>query len=321
MAEVDIIHCHHLLMGLEFARRYGRGPIVYTNHTRYDLYTGAYTGLPQDVADGLMKRIWPYMTDYCHTIISPSDSLKKILLDFGVRKPIVVIQNGIELNRYRRINHMDVRQLYNIPAGATLFINVSRLSPEKRPETLLREFAQVARINPSYHLLLVGSGPSSHKLKQLVNELGLGDQVCFAGAVDPEAIPDHLAMADIFVTASMSEVHSLALIEAMAAGLPVVGISSPGLDDAVEHKLSGLLVTDDEGALTWAMKLMAQSRDRRLVMGAKARVKSQRFDIKITVERTLNLYQKLLTTSGYAQHRNTQGFRSEASDYYGASPE
>jgi glycosyltransferase involved in cell wall biosynthesis len=305
-------------MGLEFAGRYGRGPIVYTNHTRYDLYTGAYTGLPQNVADGLMMRIWPYMTNYCHTIISPSNSLKRVLRDFGVRKPIVVIHNGIELDRYRRESNVDVRQLYNIPATAILFISVSRLSPEKRAVALLREFAEVAKINPSYHLLLVGSGASRRQLKRLVNELGLNDQIYFAGAISPEYIPDYLAAADVFVTASVSEVHPLAVIEAMAAGLPVAGISSPGLDDTVEHESSGLLVGKDDGALALAMKQIGRSRDRRLAMGENAWTMSQRFDISVTVERTLDLYQNLLATSASTHFRNSQEYRSGTQDYPGA---
>ncbi len=318
LAEVDVIHCHHLLMGLEFAKRYGRGPIVYTNHTRYDLYTGAYTGLPQNVADGLLMRIWPYMTDFCHTIISPSKSLKRILREFGVRKPIVVIHNGIEIDCYRRKPQIDVRQLYNIPVGATLFVNVSRLSPEKRPLTLLREFAEIAKISPSYHLLLVGSGASSRQLKRLVGELGLINQVSFAGAITPEYIPDYLTAADVFVTASVSEVHPLAVIEAMAAGLPVVGISSPGLKDTVEHESSGLLSSNDAGALALAMTQLGQSRDKRLAIGATAQKMSQRFDIRITVERTLDVYQKLLATSAFAPYRHSQEYRSGTRDYPGA---
>jgi glycosyltransferase involved in cell wall biosynthesis len=211
-----------------------------------------------------------------------------------------------------------VRQLYNIPVGATLFVNVSRLSPEKRPLTLLREFAEVAKISPSYHLLLVGSGASSRQLKRLVGELGLINQVSFAGAITPEYIPDYLTAADVFVTASVSEVHPLAVIEAMAAGLPVVGISSPGLKDTVEHESSGLLTSNDAGALALAMTQLGQSRDKRLAMGATAQIMSQRFDIRITVERTLDVYQKLLATSAFAPYRHSQEYRSGTRDYPGA---
>jgi 1,2-diacylglycerol 3-alpha-glucosyltransferase len=167
--------------------------------------------------------------------------------------------------------------------------------------------------------LLVGSGASSRQLKRLVGELGLVEQVSFAGAVSPEYIPDYLTAADVFVTASISEVHPLAVIEAMAAGLPVAGISSPGLDDTVEHGSSGLLTGEDEGALALAMKQMGQSRDRRLAMGENARTMSRRFDISITVEQTLDLYQSLLATSASIQFRNSQEYRSRTQDYPGAS--
>ena len=67
--EMDMLHCHHLFMSVELAHRYANCPIVYTNHTRYDLYTGTYSPLPQPAADALMRRIWPKFTDFADVVI------------------------------------------------------------------------------------------------------------------------------------------------------------------------------------------------------------------------------------------------------------
>ncbi|HMT20274.1 MAG TPA: glycosyltransferase, partial [Promineifilum sp.] len=87
LAQMDIVHCHHLLMSVEMAHRYARCPIVYTNHTRYDLYTGAYTPLPQPTADAIMRQVWPEFTDYADVVVTPSASVRDVMLEFGVRRP------------------------------------------------------------------------------------------------------------------------------------------------------------------------------------------------------------------------------------------
>jgi len=105
LSQMDIIHCHHLFMSVEMAHRYGRCPIVYTNHTRYDLYTGSYTPLPQPAADALMRQIWPEFTDFADVVITPSASVRRVMLDFGVRRPIEVIENGVDLRPFRQPSH------------------------------------------------------------------------------------------------------------------------------------------------------------------------------------------------------------------------
>jgi len=100
LAQMDVVHCHHLLMSVEMAHRYAHCPIVYTNHTRYDLYTGAYMPLPQPAADAIMRQIWPEFTDLADVVIAPSEGVRQVMLDFGVRSRTVVIENGIELGPF-----------------------------------------------------------------------------------------------------------------------------------------------------------------------------------------------------------------------------
>lgn len=294
--QMEIIHCHHLLMSVEMAHRYGRCPIVYTNHTRYDLYTGAYIPLPQPAADALMRQIWPEFTGLADVVITPSESMRQVMFDFGVRRPIVVIENGVDLRPFRQPKNPYTKSDLGVPESAVLLIYVGRLSSEKNLGLLLEQFAIAQDILPHLHLMLVGKGPLHGELRQRAYRLGLADHVHFAGAVDYDEVTNYLAAADAFVTASVTEVHPLTIIEAMAAGLPVAATASPGIVDTVESGKSGFLAAEPERGLAAAMVGLAASVDRRRQMSLAARTASQRFDIKQTVARTLELYEWLRST-------------------------
>jgi glycogen synthase len=103
-----------------------------------------------------------------------------------------------------------------------------------------------------------------------------------------------LAAADVFTTASVSEVHPLTVIEAMAAGLPVVAVASPGIADTVQSGRSGYLTNQPDGGLAAAMVGLAVDKNRRWQMGLAAREASEPYDIVHTVARTVELYERLL---------------------------
>lgn len=293
LRQMDIIHCHHLFMSVGLAHRYGNCPIVYTNHTRYDLYTGAYMPLPQPTADAIMRQIWPEFTDYCDMVITPSASVRQVMLEFGVRRPIRVIPNGVSFDPFDS-NHQPVaRESLGIPEDGVVAIYVGRLSAEKNLETLLAQFAAAEEIAPNLFLILVGSGPLADSLSRYARQLGIRNKVHLVGGVPFDEVVDYLGMADFFVTASVTEVHPLTIIEAMAMSLPVVGFSSPGIVDSVEPNVTGLLSNHQQGGLAAGMVSLAANSERRRQMGAAAQQSSLKYDIRQTVQQTLDLYQEL----------------------------
>ncbi|MCA9925802.1 MAG: glycosyltransferase [Anaerolineales bacterium] len=307
MQEMDIIHCHHLFMSVEMAHRYARCPIVYTNHTRYDLYTGTYSPLAQPAADALMRRIWPEFTDFADVVITPSESVKQVMLEFGVRRPLMVIENGVDLRPFYTPPQPLTKSNMDIPEESILFVYVGRLSTEKNLHHLLKQFAIAQDIVPHLHLMLIGGGPDEEKLLQLVRELKIMAQVHFIGPVEYEQVPNYLAMADMFVTASESEVHPLTVIEAMAAGLPVVAPASPGIVETVTSGATGLLTQYLHGGLAAAMVGLAMNAKSRDTMGSHAREASSRFGIEKTVKRTVALYEQLRVERPDLQRESEHG--------------
>jgi glycosyltransferase involved in cell wall biosynthesis len=293
LGKMDILHCHHLFMGLELAHRYGHCPIVYTNHTRYDLYSNAYMPLPQPAADAVMRQVWPELTDRCDVVITPSESVRDVMLDFGVRQPIEVIENGVDRRLFLQPMRPCGKRDLGIDDTAILGVYVGRLSPEKNLESLLRQFAIAQGLLPDLHLLIIGKGPLEGAVKKLAADLQVNDHVRFTGALPYEEIPNYLAAADFFVTASVTEVHPLTVIEAMAAGLPIAAVASPGISDTVEHGRTGILTRHGKEGLAAALVRLAGDRQSLREMGEAARLASERYDIARTVERTHDLYQRL----------------------------
>lgn len=295
LRKMDIVHCHHLFMSVEMAHRYGNCPIVYTNHTRYDLYTGAYSPLPQPTADAIMRQVWPEFTSYCDVVITPSASVRDVMRSFGVPGRIEIIPNGINLQPFQHPRDTTRRATYGIDHDAVLAVYTGRLAAEKGLDKLLSQVALAREITPNLHLLLVGKGPHEARLRQQADVLNLSGAVTFTGAVPYEQIGALLAMSDLYVTASVSEVHPLGVIEAMAAGLPIAAVASPGISDTVSHGENGLLISRPEG-LAAAIVPLATNTEKRIQMGQAARQASLQYDIKATVARTLDLYQELRET-------------------------
>ena len=317
LQEMDVLHCHHLVAGVDIAHRYARCPIILTNHTRLDLYTGSMIPLPQQAADALMRQIWPEYTDMAEVVITPSESVRKVLLEFGVRKPIEVIPNGVDLQPFMNPTQPRSKRDLGVPNSAVLMIYVGRLADEKNVAVLLEQFVVAAEMLPDLHLCLVGKGPAEDDLKQLAETFSCTDRIHFTGAVPYHEMPDLLAAADFFVTASVTEVHPLTVIEAMAAGLPIAATRSPGVIDSVTNNVSGFLAAYPEQGLAAAMVGLAASPELRQKMGEAARIASQPYDIRFTVANTVELYERLCRTRPDLQrtrphgrwYRNRKGLR------------
>ena len=294
LREMDVLHCHHLGSGVDLAHRYARCPVVLTNHTRLDLYTGTYIPLPQQAADVLMRQVWPDYTDMAEVVIAPTESLRNVLIDFGVHQPIEVIPNGVDLEPFLAPSKPRCKRDMGIPESAVLMIYVGRLSEEKNLATLVERFSVTESIIPNLHLCLVGDGPETGDLKKHAAALGCAEKIHFMGAIPYREIPNVMAAADFFVTASVTEVHPLTVIEAMAARLPIAAIRSPGVVDLIENGVTGFLAGDPEQGLEVAMAALSASPELRQTMGAAAQETSRRYDIRLTVAQTVKLYERLL---------------------------
>jgi len=241
-----------------------------------------------------MHFVWPRLARNSDVLIVPADNTRKILQDYGVSKPIRVIPNGIELSKFSSPSKVLNKEDLGLPEDAILMIFVGRMSSEKNIYFLLNEFSVASQIDRRLHLLLVGSGPLLKNLSNTIHRLGLENKIQMVGEIDNSRVPAYLNAADFFVTASTTEVHPLTLLEAMASGLPVVALSSPGTDAVVSHGITGLLAKDQSFDLADKMIIMAENASFRCVMAHNASLASKYYDIRHTISRSLSLYEEML---------------------------
>jgi 1,2-diacylglycerol 3-alpha-glucosyltransferase len=310
---MDIVHVHHPFISGRLALRYCRPlniPIVFTNHTRYDLYAQAYMpGLPEGIAETLMGTYMPGFCKAVNLVISPSPGMATVLRSFKVDAPIVVAPNGVELARFQ--NARPLRRVdFGYQPEDILLVYTGRLAPEKNLPFLLKAFIGVAQAVPEAHLLIVGDGPERENLQEKAAASPVAANIHFAGKIPYEDMPGYLAMCDLFVTASVSEVHPLSVIEAMGAGLPTMGIHSVGVGDTVVDNTTGLLAREDLATFTAKLTRLCLDAGLRKKMSAAARAESERYDIQHTSQAMLGHYQRLVAESGPKWRTIGQKFKS-----------
>ena len=295
---MDVAHVHHPFLSgrlaLSYCRRAGI-PIVFTNHTRYDLYAQARMPLmPTEVSQGLLQAYMPDFCDAVDLVISPSQGMEKVLRKYGVQSPVEVVPNGVDLRPFQQAQPLP-RMDFGFDERDILLIYAGRLAPEKNLDFLIRSFAGVAQVIPNVHLLIVGGGQKQFEdeLKLLPAKIGAADRVRFVGMIPYDRLPAYLTMCDAFVTASITEVHPLSVIEAMGTGLPVLGIDSPGVADSISDCETGLIATNDIASFTARMTYLCMENDHRKRMGRLAREASEQYDIQRTTRVMLQHYIRL----------------------------
>ena len=294
---MDLVHVNHPFLSGRLALRYCRPlhiPIVFTNHTRYDLYAQAYMPLlPEEISDSFLQSYMPPFCAAVDLVIAPSPGMADVLRSLGVTSPIEVVPNGVELVRYQQTCE-DCRAAFGFTSEDILLVYSGRLGPEKNVDFLMRAFAGVAEAVSKVHLLVIGGGPEEESLKKLADQLGLMDRIHFLGMIQYELMPQYLAMCDIFVTASVTEVHPLSVIEAMASGLPALGIHSVGVGDTVMDGKTGFLASQNQAAFAAKLTRLCLDRSLRQRMGNAARKTSEKYAIERTIQVMLFHYERLI---------------------------
>jgi 1,2-diacylglycerol 3-alpha-glucosyltransferase len=302
LQNMDIVHVHHPFLSGRLALRYCEPlhiPTVFTNHTRYDLYAQAYFPIvPEEISDGLLQAYMPPFCEAMSLVVSPSAGMANILRKMGVTSRIEIIPNGVKLQSFYQAQPLS-RAEFGFKESDILLVYAGRIAPEKNLIFLLQSFAGVAQALDDVYLLILGSGQKQFEdeTKQLAAELNLNQRVCFTGMIPYDKLPSYLAMCDAFITASVTEVHPLSVIEGMASGLPVIGINSPGVGDTVEDGKTGFLAMQDLASFTAKLTRLCLDASLRKQMGQAARQASTRYAIERTTKTMLEQYERLVYAS------------------------
>lgn len=255
----DLIHIHHPFwmgsLGLWLARRL-RVPAIYTYHTRFEHYAH-YVPLPGRLFRNLISHfLIKRFANKCAGVIVPAPSAREYLRTIGVKRRIMVQPTGIDFEAFRRVDPDAVRRLRDrLGIGdVPVILSVSRLGAEKNIGFILDAIAEVARRGDRpFHLLIVGEGDARAELERRAEELGIAERVSLPGEAPAREMPLYYHLAAIFAFASTTETQGMVVLEAMAAGLPVVAIRSSGIDALVREGVNGFKTGQDHRV--WARRV------------------------------------------------------------------
>jgi glycosyltransferase involved in cell wall biosynthesis len=231
-----------------------------------------------------------------HRVLANSSAVAGLLArEEGVpRKKIVEIPNFLSDNAFEMSDEavrVAQRRAWGLPDGAFVLGIVARLSPVKNHVLLLRA---VAQLDARFHLVVIGDGPLRTELEERARQLRIESRVHFAGEVISQRNLHEVF--DVSVLCSLSEGFPNSLIEAMAAGRPVVATPVGGVTDAVTHGVTGILVpVDDPAPLVDAVRMLEADSGLRTRLGEAGReVVRMKFRRDIVIEKLSALYETLM---------------------------
>jgi len=295
--DLDVIHVHSPFMlghlGAFLARKLDL-PLVFTYHTLYDQYIHYFP-----IATGLVKKgVITIARDFCNRcnlVITPTGIIKDLLAGYGITTPIVSIPTGIQPERFRSGDTNYLKNSFGIPPEDKILLFVGRIGKEKNLDYLLDAFFLVLQKNRQVSLVLVGSGPTMDDLQARTREMGISGKVIFTGLLEPDVVAGAYKSADIFVFPSVTETQGLVLVEAMAAGLPVVAQAAFGSLAMVKDGVTGYLCKEGEKKFAELILSLLENSDLRQMMGEAGQRRAERFSADKMAVRLEKAYNALIT--------------------------
>ena len=238
----DIIHSHLFFgVGLEalIAAKILKVPFVGTNHTAITEFV-KYSPVKGKWVERLSLKYVNWYYSKCNLVTSPSELLLDEMKKNGLKRKCKVVYNPVDMGIFNLISSRNKNELkikFNLNDKTIVY--AGRLAPEKNIDVIIKAVALAKQKIPDITLALAGHGSFLGELKKLVTELGLDKNVKFIGTLSHLELANLYRASEVFSITSTSEIQSMTLIQAMACGLPVVGVRARGFEYIKEN---GILV-------------------------------------------------------------------------------
>jgi len=297
----DIIHSHHpYLLGdaaLRAARR-RKLPLIFTHHTLYEEYTH-YVSSNSDKMKHFTMNLSTEYANTCAGVIAPSLSIARLIKKRGVISRVVEIPTGVDVGFFSEGQREEFRKEFKIPKDAFVIGHLGRLAPEKNLIFLARAISDAMGDLPNARFLVVGKGPSETEIINTFQKEGLRDRLIMAGKQTGNRLRDAYHAMDLFVFASKTETQGIVLIEAMAAGLPVIAIDASGTREVISNSENGILLPSDVSEQSFAETVRDAILDReKMSQWKSATIKTaHKFDRKKCTQKLHQFYQRVIADS------------------------
>jgi glycosyltransferase involved in cell wall biosynthesis len=297
-ADCDVIHiqtpfaAHYA--GLHAARVLNK-PVIATYHTLFEEYLQHYIPwLPAKMLRGLARRFSRGQCNALDAVIVPSSAMRARLREYGISRPLHVLPTGLPDSAFTPGDGAGFRARQGIAPARPVVLFVGRVAHEKNIRFLLETVALARRTLPNLLFLITGEGPARADLELQAAQLGLGDHVRFLGYMDRKReLPAAYAAADAFIFASRTETQGLVLLEAMAQGCPVVGLSIMGTADILEPRRGCRIAPDAPAGFADMLVELLNDPGARKRLGEEVRAYAREWSDQALAQRLAALYQSL----------------------------
>jgi len=299
----DVIHIQMLLGIGQAAMKYGNKfgiPIVSTNHA-----------MPENLMDNLrllapvsrpinyiLKSYGARFHSKADLVTMPTQSAIE-MFNVNVEKvttPLRAVSNGIDLARFTMGRASDeVYERFNLPKDQPIVSYIGRLDAEKHIPVLIRAFIRVLSVMPHTHLLIVGDGTDRANLQSMAHDLGITRDITFTGRVSDEDLVELHKVGSVYCMPSPAELQSIATLEAMASGQPIVAVDAGALRELCQHERNGYLCEkDDDEMIAQGLLMILQDESLRQEMSEQSLAIAQTHDLQTTLKRFEEIYTDLI---------------------------
>jgi glycosyltransferase involved in cell wall biosynthesis len=297
----DVLHLQTHFALARAALRAGRKlniPVVGTNHFMPENVT-PYLHLPASLEAIVQNWFWRYFLrtyEELDEVTVPSHTALVRIRKAGFSGQGKVISNGVDLKQFSPERKNDLFAQHLLPRGPKL-LYVGRLDREKNVAFAIRAFAKVAKDIDGY-FIIAGSGSEENKLRYLASKLGVGGRIIFTGFVPACNLPALYGAVDVFVMPGTAELQSIATMEAMATGLPIIAAAAMALPELVHDGVNGLLFQPcDQTSLVRCIEATLSSAALRERLGQASLREIQKHEINYSASSFETLYATFSSTT------------------------
>jgi len=286
--DIDIVHCHNTFLE-PIITKFIETPKVLTEHESGFLF------LAENKRNEKLLR---WLLNHYDWIIGPSKELVDTCIRFGVSEnKTSFMSNGVDPEKFNpKIKGDEIREKYQINPNDKIILCPRRLEPKNGVRYLIKAMPYIIEDNSCIKCLIVGDGSEMDTLTNEISKLKINDKVIFAGNITNSEMPKYYAASDIVVLPSLKEATSIAGLEAMATGKPLVGTNVGGIPQLIADGETGILVPPkNPEALAHAIVSLSIDDEKRIEMGSNARRKIEKeLSWDVIAKKVINIYKDVI---------------------------
>lgn len=293
---IDIVHNHTPgpmgLLGLSLSQA-KKVPLVQTYHSLISDYAKFY--VPK-VLYGIRRFIdwWQYFTyNRCDAITAPTPYIKQYLVQVGIKKQVTVLPTGLNLVEFSQPDMGSIRN-FKLPDDKKIVACVSRMNKEKNLMFLVEMFSVLLERNPDTCLLMIGGGPFQKKLERKAAELNIQSSILFTGMCTRTQIAALLKKVDVFTYACRTDTQGIVIMEALAAGKPLVLVDEKVFEPFVDQGCNGYLLGEDHLLFAKVINNIITDPTLQKNMEQHSLLLSQKYSIQKMTAKLVSIYRDIL---------------------------